>query len=416
MKILFATSSFSGGGITTYAHEVINNYALSHDVSVFVGDDSKASIVNEKVKVYKVDCGNISVQNAKKILKLIHEAICPDVIINSNAQVITLIAPYISANIKIVTVAHSLKYQEADVAAFNHSFVDSIIALSKSGKAYLQKRFHIKDNEKVKVIYNFVSELPNAFQIRMRKKEKKPITIVYAGGTAASKAPEIVLKVMKRLHCTSLDFAFYWLGTLTPTLKKIQPFHSIKELIVGDSRIKIVGKVSHEEAIRLISNANVFFSPSRREGCPIALLEAMRVGCIAVVTDYDNANKEIITNGCNGFVIQHKDVDKIVDTISMIIQNHDDYKDIYDKSYESYQNGFSYAIWKADMDYLLDSLGKKHCRRHAKFNVFHYLWKRISLQVCLKYDTIHSLLFEYLPSAKGMFVEYLKYHNKDNNK
>ena len=416
MKILFATSSFSGGGITTYAHEVINNYALSHEVSVLIGDDSKAPINKEKVTVYNVECNEVSLENAKKVLALIHGVIRPDVIINSNAQIITLITPYVDANIKIITIAHSLKYREADIAAFNHSFVDGIVALSKSGKTYLENRFRIKDVDKIRVVYNFVSACDKAVDIRTKKKASKPITIVYAGGTAASKAPEIALKVMKRLHRTSLDFAFYWLGALTPTLKRIQPFHSIKELIPEDSRIRLVGKVNHEEAIRLISNANVFFSPSRREGCPIALLEAVRVGCIAVVADYDNANKEIIKNGHNGFVVQHKDVDKMVATISMIIKNHDDYKDIYDKSYESYQKGFSYTTWKNDMDCLLDSLGKKYCRRHAKFNTLHYLWKRISLQVCLKYDTMHSLLFEYLPSAKGMFVEYLKYHNKNTNK
>lgn len=413
MKILFATSSFSGGGITTYAHEVINNYALSHDVSVLVGDDSKAPIINEKIKVYKVDCGNVSVQNAKKILTLIHEVICPDVIINSNAQIITLISPYIRADIKIVTVAHSLKYQEADVAAFNHSFVDGIVALSKSGKTYLQKRFHIKDGEKIKVIYNFVSRLPDASQIRMQKKRMEPLTIVYPGGTAAAKSPEIVLKVMKRLCQTSLDFTFYWLGIMTPTLKKIQPFHSIKELVPLDSRIKFVGKIAHEEAVQLIANANILFSPSRREGCPIALLEAMRVGCIALVADYDNANKEIVQDGYNGFVVRHQDVDKMAEAISKVVQHHNDYKDIYDNSYESYQKGFSYEVWKTHMDQLLNSIKRRNYNRYTKFCVVHYLYKRMLFQMCLKFDVVHSLLFEYLQSAKGMFVEYLKFHHKN---
>ena len=101
----------------------------------------------------------MSVQNAKKIFTLVHEEIRPDVVINSNAQIITLIAPYLSKDIKIITVAHSLKYQEADVAAFNHSFVDGIVALSKSGKTYLQKRFHIKDGEKIKGVKTVVEEV-----------------------------------------------------------------------------------------------------------------------------------------------------------------------------------------------------------------------------------------------------------------
>lgn len=52
MKILFATSSFAGGGITSYAHEVINNYALNHEVCVFIGDDSKSPLNKSNMKIY----------------------------------------------------------------------------------------------------------------------------------------------------------------------------------------------------------------------------------------------------------------------------------------------------------------------------------------------------------------------------
>ena len=89
------------------------------------------------------------------------------------------------------------------------------------------------------------------------------------------------------------------------------------------------------------------------------------------------------------------------------------YKDIYDNSYESYQKGFSYEVWKTHMDQLLNSIKRRNYNRYTKFCVVHYLYKRMLFQMCLKFDVVHSLLFEYLQSAKGMFVEYLKFHHKN---
>ena len=120
MKILLASSSFAGGGITSYAHELINCYSEGNDFSVIIGNDEQCPIIKTGVKVYKYNCSDISFSNIRSIIKLINEEICPDILISSCAKVIALALPYLNDSIKIITVSHSLKYIEADIAAFNY--------------------------------------------------------------------------------------------------------------------------------------------------------------------------------------------------------------------------------------------------------------------------------------------------------
>lgn len=169
MKILLCSSSFGGGGITSYAHELIENFSIGNEFYVMLGSEKKSPIKNSKVKVLYHDMSDISMQNLKRTIKIINEDIKPDIVINSFAKVISLIAPYLNNNIKLVTVSHSLKYIEAELAGMNNKYVDNIIALSHSGKRYISKHFSIKDTDKISVIYNFVGEHPNAEKYRSYK-------------------------------------------------------------------------------------------------------------------------------------------------------------------------------------------------------------------------------------------------------
>ena len=322
MKILLCSSSFGSGGITTFAHELIENYSTNNEFYVMLGDDKRSPIQNSNVKVLYHDMSNISIQNLKRTIKIINEDIKPDIVINSFAGVISLIAPYLNNNIKLVTVSHSLKYIEAELAGMNNKYVDNIIALSYSGKRYINKRFSIKDTNKISVIYNFVGEHPQAEEYRSDKKANKTINIVYPGGCAGSKTPELVIRVLRELQKTDLDFKFYWMGGNYVHLSRYFPFlgmNDIRKFVKDDNRIIFTGKIPREEARKIISNANIFFSPSRREGCPMALIEAMRIGAICIVSDFPIANKEIIEDGKNGYVIPHTNINGFVERITDII-------------------------------------------------------------------------------------------------
>ena len=397
MKILLCSSSFGGGGITSYAHELIENYSAGNEFYVMLGSDKKSPIKNNKVKVLYYDMSDISIQNLKKAIKIINEEIKPDIVINSFAKVISLIVPYLNNNIKLITVSHSLKYIEAELAGMNSKYVDKIIALSHSGKRYISKRFSIKDTDKISVIYNFVGEHPLAEKYRKKKLINNTINVVYPGGCAGSKTPELVIRVLMELQKTNLNFKFYWMGGNYVHLSRHFPFlgvNDIRDFVKSDERIVFTGKISREEANEIISNANIFFSPSRREGCPMSLIEAMRVGAICIVSDYPIANKEIIEDGVNGYVIPHTDIQGFVERIKDVINNHAEYIHFYDNSYKTYYEKLRYENWKRQMDEIINNPNTSHKARRKCISAtklwFNILKSKIRTYICKFHVTINE--------------------------
>ena len=408
MKIAFVTSSLNGGGITSYAHEVIDCFSAQHELFVVVGDDSKAPFDRNKVKVLHCESRDTSPANAKRLLQIINDDIRPDVIINSNSVLMTLVTPYVNNDIRIIAVSHSLRYQEADTAGFNSQYADHVVALSTYNKDYLRKRYGIEDGNKVQVIYNFVDDLKDAEQIKEQKKKNFPLRIVFTGGTSPAKTPELVFRIMQRMVKTDRQFEFVFMGAHSPTLKKLQPYKSIQELMKPDARIQFTGHVSREEAERLISTANILLVPSRREGCPMAMLEGMRVGCIVLTSDYKNACRELIENGRSGFVIDHRECGAFVERIIDVIDHHDRYYSFYDECYADFEGKYSYPHWKEQMQALVADGQIAHIDRYKEFSEREYLQHRSKLQRRFKMNNIHKLFHETLKSAVPFFLMYIK--------
>ena len=275
MKLLLTSSSFKGGGIASYAVELINSYAEHFEMSVLIGDDSLYPLDKYGVRVYHYDMADTSEKNAREVLTLVNNEIKPDVVINSCSRLMALLTPFLNNEIKVMNVSHSLRYDEADYAGFNSEYADKVVALSGYNKEYLEQTFDCRG--KVEVVYNFVRELPNQPQLLQNKLKAKTPVIVFTGGGTAAKSPEIVFGIVSKLLKTELDFKFYWMGTTTPPFKKIQPFKDIRAILPNDPRLIITGRIPRDEAIQISNEANIFLTPSRREGCPMALLEAMRV-------------------------------------------------------------------------------------------------------------------------------------------
>lgn len=408
MKLLFATSSFQGGGITSYAIEVIKHYSADNEVYVFIGDDSQSPINGDNITIIKCESNDISIQNALFAIHEINEVIKPDVVLNSNSKLISFVTPFLLDTIRVVTVSHSLRYMETTVSAITHRYTDSVIALSNYNKQYIARRFNVRDRDKIKVVYNFVSEGNKVENLIKEKKAAKRLNIVFMGGTSGAKTPELALVVLKKLLNSNLDFHFYWLGTTTPTLQKLQPFKSISDLLPDDERLTITGRIPREEAEAISRMANIILIPSRREGCPMALLETMRYGVISVTADYKNACRELIKDNYNGFVLPHRNADRFYEVITELINNHSKYLDYYDNSLETYYSELSFPVWGKSMDNIIYSEKLNHKKRKTSFSKRHYNYLKYKFKLINWFDSIHKNLFETLPSATVFFFEYLK--------
>lgn len=361
MKILLANSSFGGGGITTFATQLVSCLSVDTELTVVLGDDKAAPINNHRVQVIYHDTMALTVENALYFIDLINNKVKPDVLIASTALIIPVIAPYLNDNIRVMTVSHSGRFFFTLYSAVNNEYIDKIIAASsKYNKRYLERKFNIKNNNKIVVIYNFVENDEQFESLRYKKKDQEPISIVYAGATSVHKTPELVSKIVTKLLKTELDFRFYWTGRtkvpLTELRFKKSKLNDIKQLFPEDERLIFPGRISSKKDYdMLLGKANIFLAPSKNEGCSMATIEAHRSGSILIVGDYENSNREIVEAYNSGFVVNHKDIDGFVNVIKDIITNHQAYSHIYEDSHNAFLTALSYPVWKKKIFKVINS-------------------------------------------------------------
>lgn len=389
MRILLANPALDDGGIGTYATELINALSKDHELIVVLPDDKKRPITAPGVKVLYHDPQVLSKKNALFFINLINEELKPDLVISSKAEIIPVIAPYISNDIRVMTVSHSGKGHASEYSAINHKYLDNIIAASSDyNKEYLERKYHIKDKTKIKVIYNFVARDNELEALRDEKKQREVVHIIYAGGPLPGKNPNLVLQILCDLVKTDLNFKFYWSGgTKLPIPKKIAKcfkLNDVRQFFQEDDRIVFAGRIDPiEEFIRFVSTPNILLNPSRNEGCSMLLLQALRSGSICVVGDFLHSNREIVERGNCGFVVDHHSPQAFVDKLADIITHHEEYIQLYENAHDTFEKHLTYSVWKQSLDELL--AGKlNHKDRKQKVSNLRLSWDLYKMKALVR--------------------------------
>jgi glycosyltransferase involved in cell wall biosynthesis len=84
-------------------------------------------------------------------------------------------------------------------------------------------------------------------------------------------------------------------------------------------RIKFLGKV--KEIDKVYACAGIFVIPSRSEGFPNALAEAMGAGCCCVAFDFIAGPRDMIQNNSSGMIVENGNLKKLVLAIDDLIDN-----------------------------------------------------------------------------------------------
>lgn len=86
-----------------------------------------------------------------------------------------------------------------------------------------------------------------------------------------------------------------------------------------DNRVKIIDKeYGFKEQIKILDSSGVFILPSKSEGMPQSLIEAMARGKIVVGSDITSL-KSIISNGKNGFLFKENNESNLAEKLDSIL-------------------------------------------------------------------------------------------------
>ena len=96
-------------------------------------------------------------------------------------------------------------------------------------------------------------------------------------------------------NCSRFEnVSFKWLGDARS--------HAVR--LRGNKRVEFTGQIMVDAAQEIIASSHVLVLPSRGEGCPMALLEAMRSGTVPLVSACPSAMRDIVRTDYNGYVIK----------------------------------------------------------------------------------------------------------------
>jgi GalNAc-alpha-(1->4)-GalNAc-alpha-(1->3)-diNAcBac-PP-undecaprenol alpha-1,4-N-acetyl-D-galactosaminyltransferase len=174
------------------------------------------------------------------------------------------------------------------------------------------------DNLKSKsiVIPNLVLT-PNSESTSTLTLLKKP-SLIAMGRFAEQKGFDLLLPAFAKLAETYPDWNLTILGDgdLRPELENLRDRLGLQE------RVNLPGKVKNP--YDFLKQADIFVMPSRYEGFPMALCEAMACGLPVISTDCPSGPAEIIQEGIDGLLVPTEDISALADAMERLISNEEE--------------------------------------------------------------------------------------------
>lgn len=168
------------------------------------------------------------------------------------------------------------------------------------------------------------SERQAALRRQLSLPPDKPV-IVFVGFFSADKQPRVLFDAWQQLQSArGIDATLVFVGATRSAYFEVDA--SIATTMAEDAeragladRLRFAG-LTHDVPSYLQA-ADVFVLPSRREGLPVALLEAMACGLPSVASRLPGSTEAIIESGVNGVLVPSGDVGALADAIARVLSD-----------------------------------------------------------------------------------------------
>lgn len=360
MKILIGCSSTIdvGSGILSYCKSLTVKYKeMGHVVSlVYVESKDKSWVEKNNIESYSVNPDGDSKNEADSLFEYINR-FQPDVVINNDNLYLQVIAPKIV--VPFIFVLHLGSYSILALAKLNINYVDKYIATTSDMKFDLVS-LGIKP-QNITVVLNglnnpLINSLPN--------KTDEKINVLFAGEPTKRKGVDKFIRLLK--YDRFENCIFHWTGGYR-AMKYNDELNKVND-------VRIYDRLDKSDFYDLMNSCDIFLMPSRDEGLPIALLEAMGFGLLPIVSNARGGMKEVVLHGSTGFVCnikywseETKIILRDINTESIVNMK----KEVLKCSNENYLTG-KYA------EKLIDIVSENQSRKECQNDIEYYKWHRPS--------------------------------------
>lgn len=186
-------------------------------------------------------------------------------------------------------------------------YQNSTGVIAQTVRAANQKKMMLGEDFNIKVIPNAIRKM----NIIDCKREK---IVLAVGRHYHVKGLDRLIKAFAKI--TDRSWTLHVAGSDGPESEGLKSL--VKDLGIETS-VKFLGKVTNMDA--LYSRSGIFVLPSRSEGLPNALCEAMANGLACVSFDINAGPSDLITHNLNGVLVPDGQIDQLAKEIESLMQN-----------------------------------------------------------------------------------------------
>lgn len=325
MKVLLINNQFSIGGAarvaTTQCNELkrlgVDLHVATDNINWPIDYDLDKSIPLYPISVNPKADGKW--EKVSKALKCINDIrryikdICPDIIvaIQSDMYLRTLLAK-IGIKIPIIVADHTSFSRRQDKLTnftryFLYRYANGISILTRKDEKILGTKYPQK-----RVIYN-----PLTFDVIASNCERrKNILCVGRLDVWKLKGFDIILDIWAKIEKKYPDWQLEIAGTGTQTA--INDLNLLVSKLGIETRVSFLGQVNDIQ--NLYQHSSIFALPSRMEGFPMALLEAMSQGCACVAFEVEGATREMLDEE-SGFIVDDEENNNMLSCLIRLLND-----------------------------------------------------------------------------------------------
>lgn len=189
-----------------------------------------------------------------------------------------------------------------------------VFVLSEEWREYFA--LNVCDDSKVETLHNAIKVPPES----VFSPESK--NILFLGRLDTCKSPDILLLAFSMISNKYPDVRLVFGGD-----GYIDRYKEVANNLSISEKCDFLGWVTGEEKERLFDCAEVYCLPSKNEGMPMSVLEAMAHGIPTVATSVGGI-PQVIDNGINGFLMPVDDTDSLVSLLDKLLSNRELRKNI----------------------------------------------------------------------------------------
>ena len=208
------------------------------------------------------------------------------------------------------------EFRDRERTAYNR--MDLITFPSNAAKKMYLKDLNLIEKDNINIIYNGIDKdyikniQPDKIfnKYKIIKKDYEGIILNIANHVRAKNIDNLIksVKILKEDYNRSFLLINAGVGYLTDELKTLA-----SDLQVS-SQVKFLGQIPNEDVIRLMKVCNYLIMPSTKIVFDMVILEALATG-ITVIASNEGGNKEIIKDGENGYLIEDKSGNEVINII-----------------------------------------------------------------------------------------------------